>query len=206
LALLDRRRTGKGQLVDVAIHDTLAVTIENGFTYWEYAKSFVHRQTCNHAQPTPTHTALFECVDGRLIYLMIILAEQKAWQGLVAWLDSAGMAADLADPAYNELAYRQKHYDHIQNIVECFCLTQLPHDLLLGGQERLLPIGMVNAPEDLLVDPHLRERAFFVEIQECDGSKGTYPGVPTRFSAFEPSAPRRAPRLGETPAEERVDP
>ena len=66
LALVERQQTGQGQLVDVGMHDCLAVNAELANPYWFYPRVVVHRQTCRHAQPTPTQPAIFETVttDG----------------------------------------------------------------------------------------------------------------------------------------------
>ena len=54
LALIERQRTGQGQLVDVSMHECLAVSVELANPYWFYPRVIVHRQTCRHAQPSPT--------------------------------------------------------------------------------------------------------------------------------------------------------
>jgi benzylsuccinate CoA-transferase BbsE subunit len=197
MALLQRQQTGEGQLVDVAIHDSLAVTVEMAFPYWEYAKVRVIRQTCRHAQPVLTQSPMFEAGDGKLVYFVLITSEQKPWEALVDWMDQAGMAADLAEPAFSDPAYRQANFAHIQGIVECFFLLKTSDEILREGQARQLPIGIIYAPEDLFADDHLLARDFFHEITEADGSTARYPGWPYRYSCFPLAPPRRAPRLGE---------
>ena len=65
------------------MHDCLAVNNELANPYWFYPKAIVHRQTCRHAQPTPTQPAIFQCADGRWVYFVIFVAEQKAWRPVV---------------------------------------------------------------------------------------------------------------------------
>jgi crotonobetainyl-CoA:carnitine CoA-transferase CaiB-like acyl-CoA transferase len=196
LALIERERTGRGDLVDVAMHDACAVTCELANPYWFYPRAIVHRQTCRHAQPEATQPALFECLDG-YVYFALILGDQKPWQVLVEWLDSAGMAIDLTDPAYLDVGYRQEHFAHIQDIVECFFLVQRAETAYLEGQRRGLPIGILNAPEDLFRDEHLRERGFFVAVDHPGIGQVLHPGVPYRFSAWDAAEPQAAPLLGE---------
>ena len=69
------------------MHESLAVTVELANPYWFYPRVLVQRQTCRHAQPSPTQPALFQCLDGRYVYFALILADQKPWKALVAWLD-----------------------------------------------------------------------------------------------------------------------
>lgn len=197
LALIDRELTGQGQLVDVAMHDCLAVGAELANPYWFYPKAIVRRQTCRHAQPTPTQPALFQCGDGRWVYFVIFVAEQKGWQTIVEWLDSKGVAVDLVQPEYGDPAYRQQNFDHIQGVIETFFLLQTADEAYHEGQARELAIGPINSPDDLLEDEHLRARGFFVEVEHEDVGPALYPGPPLRFSAFDSVPATRAPKLGE---------
>ena len=56
------------------------------------------------------------------------------------------------------------NFDHIQDAIEVFFLLQTAESAYHEGQRRGLPIGIVNAPEDVLADEHLRARGFFVEV------------------------------------------
>ncbi len=197
LALLDRQRTGAGQLVDVSMHESLAVSGELANPYWFYPRVLVQRQTCRHAQPVPTQPALFRCADDRWVYFALILADQKPWEALVSWMESVGVAADLTDAAYRGLAHRQRNFAHIQELIECLFLLLDSATAYHEGQRRGLPIGPVNAPEDVLDDEHLRARAFFATIELDDGVSAPVPMSPYRFSSFPAVAPTRAPRLGE---------
>jgi crotonobetainyl-CoA:carnitine CoA-transferase CaiB-like acyl-CoA transferase len=202
LALLERDQTGHGRLVDVAMHDCLSVSAELANPYWFYPRVLVHRQTCRHAQPTATQPALFATADDRYVYFALITSEQKPWQSLVDWMASKRLAADLTEPRYNDPAYRLANFAHIQGIVEVFFLLQSASDIYREGQRRGLPIGVLNAPEDLPLDEHLGARGFFVPVDDdAPGGPHLYPGVPIRFSAFSASPIMRAPRLGEHTAE-----
>lgn len=197
LALLERQGTGRGQVVDVAMHDVLSVSAELANPYWFYPRALVQRQTCRHAQPTRTQPALFASSDGRYVYFNLITAEQKPWQATLDWLVSHGLAADLVEERYQDPAYRLANFSHIQDIVEVFFLLQDAETAYREGQARSLPIGVLNAPEDLPHDRHLQERGFFVAIPDGNGGSHLYPGSPFRFSSLSSAPPGRPPRLGE---------
>jgi len=201
LALVEREQTGQGQVVDVGMHDCLAVGAELANPYWFYPKVIVHRQTCRHAQPTPTQPAIFRCGDDRWVYFVIFVAEQKGWQSLVEWLDSHDLAVDLVQPEYDDPTYRQQHFGHVQEVVETFFLLQTADQAYREGQARGLAIGPINSPDDLLADEHLQARGFFAEVEHADVPPALYPGVPFRFSAFDAVGLQRAPNLGEHTAE-----
>ena len=195
VALIERAQSGHGQLVDVSMHEANAVSGELANPYWFYPKALVQRQTCRHAQPVPTQPALFQCADDVWVYFALILAEQRSWKALVAWMDEAGLADDLTDPAYDDLAHRQANFPHVQEMLDVFFLLQTSDDAYSEGQRRGLPIGPLRAFEDLPHDEHLVARGFFVDVEDADGQVTTMPGLPYRFSGFA-AEPGPAPRLG----------
>ena len=197
LALVDRQQSGRGQVLDVGMHDCLAVSAELANPYWFYPRVVVHRQTCRHAQPTPTAPALFQCGDDRYVYFVLFVADLKPWRALVEWMDTKDLAVDLLGPEYEDAAYRQEHFGHIQELVEVFFLLQTAEEAYHGGQARGLPVGVAYSPDDLFHDEHLAAREFFVTVEHDDVPPARYPGVPFRFSAFAPVDAVRAPKLGE---------
>lgn len=199
LALLERQRTGRGQVVDLATHDAMAMTVELANPYWFYPRAHVLRQTCRHAQPVRTQPALFRCADGH-VYFALVTTEEKPWQALVEWLKSHGLESGLDDPAFLDVAYRQSHFGQIQQVVEVFFLVNSAAQMYREGQQRGLPIGTLNAPEELMDDPHLRARGFFVPVAHGERSV-EYPGAPYRFSAYDAVPPQRAPQLGDAQKE-----
>ncbi|MCR5979797.1 CoA transferase [Gordonia jinghuaiqii] len=196
LALVERQSSGQGQILDVSIHGANAVSGELANPYWFYPKAVVQRQTCRHAQPVPTQPALFECADGAYVYLALILADQHMWRALVSWMDEIGVAADLVEPEYDSLEYRQEQFGHIQQMIEVFFMIQDSATAYDEGQRRGLPVGPLKSFEELPADPQLAARGFFTQVPDGEGGTITYPGAPWQFSAFS-SRPGRAPRLGE---------
>lgn len=198
LALIEREASGRGQVVDLSVHDAVAVSPELANPYWFYPKALVKRQTCRHAQPTPTQPAIFPTIDGRYVYFVLILADAKPWQSLVEWMDSLGMAADLTDPEYGTLSHRQANFPHIQQMLEAFFLVQEAETVYHEGQSRGLPIAVINSPDDVLDDEHLRAREFFETVEHEGRPPAVYPGAPIRFSAHATSGQVAAPKLGST--------
>jgi benzylsuccinate CoA-transferase BbsE subunit len=196
LALLERQKTGLGQLLDVSMHEACAVNVELANPYWFYPKVQVKRQTCRHAQPSPTQPALFRCADDRLVYFVLIVAEPKAWEALVRWIDAKGLAAQLTEPEFSDVVYRQANFNQIQDVVECFFLVHGSDEMYKEGQAAGLPIGVLNAPEDLFGDEHLMARGFFVDVEHEGVGKIPYPGAAYRFSSFGEVQRAPAPRLG----------
>ena len=191
LALLQRG----GTVIDVSRQEAAGVTVELANPFWFYPKQIVKRQTCRHAQPVPTESALYECNDGRYIYFALILADPKPWKALVGWFEEHGVATDLADPEYDGLTHRQANFRHIQDIIEVFCLLNDSSYVYHEGQRRGLPIGVLNAPEDLFDDEHLHARGFF-EAVDHPGCPGVlHPGAAYQLSAYDAQPLTPAPDL-----------
>ena len=203
LALLERDATGRGQTLDVSVHDSVAVSGELANPFWFYPEVLVQRQTCRHAQPGPTAPALFATLDGRYVYFALVLADVKPWNALVEWMGTMGMAADLGEPEYAHLAHRQRFFPHIQSILEAFCLVQDAETLYHEGQARGLPIAVVNSPDEVIHDEHLAARGFFQRIERDGEFVGVYPGPPMQFSSYRAAPPAPPPRLGASGGEAR---
>ena len=200
LALIDRQRTGLGQIVDTSMHAACAMTVELANPYWFYPRALVFRQTCRHAQPVATQPTLFECADG-YVYFALVITEEKPWQALIEWLGHHDLLSGLDNPAYLDAGYRQAHFDEIQQVVEAFFLVNSAHDMYREGQARGLPIGILNAPEDLFADEHLRARGIFVPVEHPGTGTVSYAGPAYWFSGYSAVPPRPAPRLGDANAE-----
>src|SRR5436305_681795 len=53
-ALLQCERTGRGQLLDVSMHEAVSATTEGAFPNWEYLRQISQRWTGRHASPSPS--------------------------------------------------------------------------------------------------------------------------------------------------------
>jgi crotonobetainyl-CoA:carnitine CoA-transferase CaiB-like acyl-CoA transferase len=58
------------------------------------------------------------------------------------------------------------------------------------------PMSALNTPADVLRDPHMRERRFFVTLEHPEAGEIELPGLAMRFYGT-PGELRRAPLLGE---------
>jgi len=71
-------------------------------------------------------------------------------------------------------------------------------DFFVEGQRRGLAVGVLNAPEDVMEDPHFIARGFPTRVHHDDlGRDVLYPGAPFLNDGSPWRIRSRAPRLGE---------
>ena len=87
LALWQRHTSGKGQYIDISVHESVAATLDHVLVRYFYEGEVAQRQGSLYWNKA---FRIFPCKDG---YILLSLLHQ--WETLVEWLDSEGMAEDL---------------------------------------------------------------------------------------------------------------
>jgi crotonobetainyl-CoA:carnitine CoA-transferase CaiB-like acyl-CoA transferase len=102
---------------------------------------------------------------------------------LIEWLDSENMADDLTDRKYLVEADRQRTINHIISVLEKWTRTHRVSELLESGQLMRFPWANVAAIPEVLENPQLKERGYFIEGTDPDsGRKYKIPGTPFKMS------------------------
>jgi len=217
VALLERERSGLGQLVDVSIHAACNVTTEMASYEWLVARATVQRQTGRHATVMRTSSTQTRCADGRYVNTGVPPRRPDEFARLRQWIRDLGLEAEYPEVFLLELGMRRAQLDLTQigrdeEVTAIFAAgrdalvliaSKLPAvELFREAQTRGLPVGVIYAPEEVLDDPHFVARGFPVAVEHEDlGRTVVYPGAPYRFERTPWRIARRAPRLGEHNAE-----
>jgi len=190
LALRRRNRSGKGEHIDISLQEAVASTLEHVMIQYFYEKTIPKRRGnlhWNHA------FCILPCKDG---HILVSLFQQ--WETLVEWLDSEGMAGDLRDEKYLVEESRQSHRDHIIEVLQQWTMTHTRKELFELGQLMRFPWAPVCSPQEVLENPHLKSRGFFVEVDHPEiGKPIQYPGAPYKFDACSWDRLKRAPLVGQ---------
>jgi crotonobetainyl-CoA:carnitine CoA-transferase CaiB-like acyl-CoA transferase len=196
-ALEHSRRTGRGQLVDVSAHAALNVTTESATYDWLVARRTVQRQTGRHAWAEPTDGTQVRAADQRYVNTGLPAKTDETCRRLLDWIDELGLRSAVPDVFFLELgvARGSQWTDVPQPDVEgdeifrteraalTAIAEHLPaHDFFVGAQQRGIPVGVVNAPDEVLDDPHFVARGAIVE-QYHPAARQPYrvPGRPVVF-------------------------
>jgi crotonobetainyl-CoA:carnitine CoA-transferase CaiB-like acyl-CoA transferase len=190
MALHYRHYSGRGQLVDISMHECLAGVVEHVNVRYFYEGIVARRQGSLHWDNA---FRVYPCRDG-----YILLSLFREWDTLVEWLDSEGMAADLKDEKWRDPELRHKEVEHIIEVLELWTKEHTVGELMEQGQLMHLPWAAVNSIRNLSENPQLLERGFFVEVAHPEqGDSFVYPGAPYRLSRTPWRILRRAPLIGE---------
>jgi crotonobetainyl-CoA:carnitine CoA-transferase CaiB-like acyl-CoA transferase len=196
LALEFREQTGEGQQVDVSVQACLPLTLMVSMPEY-YATGALREPRVGDGHPSALN-GMFAVRDG---YVDVRFRGRPAqWEQLIAWMDSKGMADDLVEDRWRDPAYRREpeNANHIDEVFQKFLLQFDREEAMDTSQRNGVEAGAVYTAEDVLRDPQLHARDFFVDVRHEElGKTFVYPGAPYSLSETPWRLRRRAPLLGE---------
>lgn len=190
-ALQQRTRDGLGQVVDVAMLDSLTSLVLDEPLDLQVASGQSPRT--GNRRPRLTPFAAYEAADGFIAICAVTDAQ-------VADLFRAMGRVDLVgDARYATLEARVVRAAEVDELIEEWTRAHDRAELWRALREARIPAGPVADIPDLLIDPQLRHRAMLAPVAHPD--QGQVPGahaadLPIRFSRAEARLERPAPLLG----------
>jgi crotonobetainyl-CoA:carnitine CoA-transferase CaiB-like acyl-CoA transferase len=189
LALLARGRTGRGQVVDVGLLDSVSALL----TYQAgryFATGDVPARTGNrHMTIAPYDT--FDAADGVLV---LAVGNDDQWRRCCTVL---GLPDAGADARFATNAGRVTHYDALHALTARTVATRALDDLVRSLRAAGVPCGAVRSIDQALADPQTIARAMVEVLQHPTAGPIRTLGIPVKLSET-PGAVRAAPpRLGE---------
>ncbi|WFT93418.1 CoA transferase [Bradyrhizobium barranii] len=191
-ALFHRERTGEGQHVESSLLDTYFHMHEASIPrVSKLGNEYVQRRTGSQ-HPDGGPTGIFRCGDGKYITLMS-LAHQ--WPQLVQALELPEL---LDDPRFASASTRRKNNDQLKDILEGWLASVGPRDECLKRLEkRRIPVAPVLDLNDVIELDHLKSRKTVRTAIDPLLGEFKIPGMPVRFSGWQPPSRLAAARLGE---------
>lgn len=190
LALRKRKRTGKGEHVDISLQEAVTSTLEHVMVRYFHDHMIPQRTGglyWNH------EFCIVPCKDG---FMLVTLLQH--WETLVEWMDSEGMADDLMDEKWKDQKYRLQHLDHIVEVVKRWTQIHTKEELFELGQVMGFPWAPVSLPSEVIESPQLKERGFFLPINHPElATVVYYPRLPYKCTPPMAMKRRRAPLIGE---------
>ncbi|HXH22465.1 MAG TPA: CoA transferase [Dehalococcoidia bacterium] len=184
-ALIHRDRTGEGDHVDVSTLEALTEIFGPRFLAAQHGATADRPMspgvTDFMAGPVP-------CRDG---YFSLTLSRAHFWRDAMNELGLSELATD------EHFWSRQANRADLARKVEPAIAQRGKYELFERLSTLRVVSGMVLTTKELYENPHVRDRGFFVEVEQPGIGRVEMPGAPFKMGATPASYRRPAPRLGE---------
>ncbi|MDT8428530.1 MAG: CoA transferase [Pseudomonadales bacterium] len=189
-ALLERNKTGKGQVVEASLFNT-ALTMMNGSLIEQAVININRTATLNRSQ-TSAPADTFRTLDGW------VLVQSVGGPLFSRWVELMGEPHWLEDPRFKDDISRGDHGAVISERLSAWCAERTTAEVLTAMEKARLPAGPVMSPQDVLQDPHVQARKMF-QLLDYPGMAKPAPVAQPPVSLSETPAEirHRAPMLGE---------
>jgi crotonobetainyl-CoA:carnitine CoA-transferase CaiB-like acyl-CoA transferase len=190
-ALVARRRTGKGQHIDVALWEATASLVVEG--WMEFLMSGRAPERIGNRDPLYAPHNCFRA-SGEDSWVTIACATDDEWQALCG---AIGRPELTSDPRFVAAAGRKANEEALEAEITAWTQKRDRWEITKTLQQ----VGVAAFPSmssrDLVEDAHLHERGFFTRLEHAEVGVRAHAGIPWRFAETENGVRSPAPRIGE---------
>jgi crotonobetainyl-CoA:carnitine CoA-transferase CaiB-like acyl-CoA transferase len=189
-AVMQARRTGKGDFFDVAMYDAVQALIKSNIA--------AYGMTGKQAKPgrrALVPFGLFPTSDGRIA---IAAPVERHWADLCK---AMGRDDLIEDDRTRSNPRRAENFEFTEAAITEWSQTKTKQEIvaMLGGK---VPVGPANTIAEVLADPHTQARGTIEEFDYPGGQhKGLSVGSPVKFLGSRTPLYQRPPKHGEHGAE-----
>ena len=189
-ALHYRRRTGKGQLIELSQAETL-IPLE-GEAFMDYTMNGRNPSTLGNRHPFAIQ-GCYPC-RGDERWVCITVKDDDEWRKLCRVM---GDPEWCRPGGFGDQAERYRRHDEIDEKISLWTKSLEPYEVMSLLQEAGVAAGPVMNARDVFADPHVDHRGVFEEAFQEETGAHLYTGVPWKMSET-PASIRRGPvRLGQ---------
>jgi formyl-CoA transferase len=193
LALQARARTGRGQVVDVALYESVFNCMESLLP--EYSAFGAVREPAGSALPGIAPSNAYRCADGQVVI-------GGNGDSIFKRLMTAIGREDLGqDPLLSGNAGRAARVDELDAAITAWTVQRPVSVVVDTLQAARVPVGRIYTARDIAEDPHYRARGMIERIVTASGLALDVPGVVPKLSDTPGAIRSLAPSLGEHNAE-----
>lgn len=190
MALFARKRTGRGQYIDLSMVENFVGLI--GHAILDYGFNGRVPATIGNRDYSAVQ-GCYPCAgDDR--WLTLTLPDDAAWQ---RFCETAGLPDSCRTGDAANAAWRRQHQDEIDRAITGWTSARSREEAVQALRAAGLMAGPVIDDADAMADEHLADRGYFLEIPHEDAGPHRYPGFPYRFTNVALTVRRPPVRLGE---------
>jgi crotonobetainyl-CoA:carnitine CoA-transferase CaiB-like acyl-CoA transferase len=188
-ALWERSRSGRGQVIDVALYESVLSIMESLVP--EYDRHGHVRTRTGSRLPGIVPSGTYRCRDGGHVAL------GANGDGIFVRLAHAIGRPDLAvDPALARPDGRSRHADALDDAIASFTIAHDLDEVLRILHAADVPAGPIHSVADLFADPHVRARGMLEQVPMPDGSPLTVTAPVPQLSRTPAASTWAGPDLG----------
>lgn len=176
LALLERDRNpeGEGQVVDIALYESMFNLMEAVVP--EFSGAGVIREPSGTTVTGIVPTNTYRCKNGK--YVVIGGNGDSIFQRL---MEVAGHPEMAHDPRMANNAGRVQHELEIDNALASWCMSKDADEILRLLEQARVPGGPIYNVQDMFADPHYNARGMFEQV-EINGKPLKIPAILPKLS------------------------
>ena len=182
-ALHDRKRTGRGQMVDISMLDCQVAILENAIARHSATGEVPGPLGARHPSITPF--GAYRTADRPIV---LAAGNDNLFRSLCETLDRP----ELADhPRFLDNDARTRHADELSEELETVLRTRQADAWLERLKQAGVPCGPINDIAEVMADPAVRARNMIVGVDLPDGTRLEIAGNPIKLSSHDdpPSRP-----------------
>jgi crotonobetainyl-CoA:carnitine CoA-transferase CaiB-like acyl-CoA transferase len=193
-ALFQRERTGRGQLVEVSMHDTTYPMLASslGGLHNDPDRELPERTGNRHSGMAIAPYNIYETSDG---WLAIICISERHWRGVATAL---GRPELIDDPRFRERADRVANIDAVDEEVSACTRSRTRAELVRDLQAAGVPCAPLQSIREVDTDEHLIQRGMIRYVDHPARGRVPVPGCPLRLSDSPVGPLRPAAPLGQS--------
>ena len=189
-ALIERRRTGRGKVIDVAQVDLAAYMLGTVFL-----DVLVNGREAEPVGNESAHMAPHGCYPCRGNDRWCVIAVESDWQW-DALCEVIGQPSPAADPRFATFTGRLHNREALDELISSWTAQHDPFDVMNSLQAAGVPAGVVASGGDLAADEHLAARGFIQTTSHPVLGEMPMAGLPLQFSSGGHEPYRSPPPLG----------
>lgn len=190
VAVHNRTRTGRGQVVDSAIYEAVLAMMESLLPEWAVAG--YQRERTGAVLPNVSPSNVYPTGDGDLI---LIAANQDSVFGRLA---TAMARPELAtDPKYATHSARGAAMEELDVLIAEWTVTVKADELLEKLHAAGVPAGRIFRAKDMFSDPHFAAREAIVKVPHPDFGEIPMQNATPKLSETPGSVRSAGPALGQ---------
>jgi formyl-CoA transferase len=188
-ALNRRQETGRGDVIDIALHEAVFALLEGILP--EYSVADLVRERAGNVLPGSAPTSTYPTRDGK--YISIGANSDSIFPRLCRLMEQPDLATD---PHFADNQSRRRNVAELDSIIQEWTLTRDLADLWHTLNEAQVPAGPVYSIDDIARDPQFLARDMILPVEVDGVGEVLMPGVVPKLAGAPGSVRWPGPPLG----------